>query len=496
MQNGKSFTFLLDYLTEALGSEIRQIGANDERCSQRIVGTILDRLRYYLYNSQATKKYVLRNDAQSLHVFNGKYYEPVGESFLSNVIAKVLERIEAGIAYRVETPNKLAGILSREILSVPECKFNPNRRYIAFNNCILDTEKDKVLEFDDKYITDVCLDFDYDPSRISGLWDKFICQTFPIEGFRDTFQWFCGALLVNRRIHKIEYALFIVGPGGNGKSVALDSIANMFGGSLIAKFSTTELFDCSNQQQNIAALDCKIANFTDDIDKKLLSGGRFKTFVSGGTLTGRMLYKEPCDIYCPFLVCAANEMPPTADDTEGHHRRILPLKSTDHTYRGKERDTSLTYKLSTTESKQAIFNWLYEGFKRVKEDNYNLELPSCVVAFKNSVRDNSNNLRRWVSEKGYTPCGKEDDGVMERPVSEFFSEYEEFCASERIKEKNVKSKSNFKDAMCVIGFLQKRKSDGWYLLYKIEEKVYSEDGEIIGVNEIGGGLKPDADLPF
>jgi putative DNA primase/helicase len=434
-----------------------------------------------MYLFRVAKPYVLCDKSQTLHVFNGKYYETVNDSFLGNALSRVLENIGAGRVYRLEYPKKIAGIIATEIVNQSQCDFKPNRRYIAFNNCVLDIKEDRMLDFSGEYITDICIDFDYDPFKTCELWDKFICQTFPVEGFRDTFQWFCGALLVNRREYKIEYSLFIVGPGGNGKSVVMDSISNMFGNGLIAKFSTTQLFDASNSQQNMAALEGKIANFTDDIDKKLLSGGDFKTFVSGGQFQARLLYKEPFIVEAPFMMCCANEMPPTADDTEGHHRRILPIKSTDHIYKGEERDTQLTNKLSTTEARQAIFNWLYEGYKRVIADKGNLELPSCVTAFRNSVRDNSNNLRRWLKEVGYVVCSRGDDKGTYVLINELFTEYEDFCSEERIKEKNVKSKSNFKDALGVIGFITVRRNNGWFVLLKKEKTVYDDDGNVVSV---------------
>jgi phage/plasmid-associated DNA primase len=231
---------------------------------------------------------------------------------------------------------------------------------------------------------------------------------------------------------------------------------------------------------------------TDDIDKSLLSGGDFKTFVSGGEFQARLLYKEPFIVRAPFMLCCTNEMPPTADDTEGHHRRILPVKSTDHVYRGSERDTGLTGKLSTKESRQAIFNWIYEGYRRVVSDSGNLEIPECVEALRNSVKENSNTVRRWLFEMRYVPESPDEVTAAGswHETNKLYEAYKKYCQEEGAMEKNTKTRSGFRDALTVIGFVSRKRAIGWVTYLKVTpEEDYGE--EIIG--EL---VKEDNGLPF
>lgn len=488
---GECFQFFVEYLTQVLSVDVPLIGEDDERVSEKKKGVLLDALRGCLFRSREC--YLRVDKSQSLHAFDGKKFQSVPDSFLANAVSKSLERIHAGVVYRIKVPDELAKVLLREILVEPQCRFEPNRRYVAFDNCVLDLKEDRTREFSAEFVTDICLDIDYDPTKRSELWTRFIQQTFPVAGFRDVFQWFCGAFLIDRREYKIEYACFVVGPGSNGKSVAVDSVCNVFGNGLIAKFSPKQLFgDKGNVQQNLAALEGKLANVTDDIDKSLLSGGDFKTFVSGGEFQARLLYKEPFIVRAPFMLCCTNEMPPTADDTEGHHRRILPVKSTDHVYRGSERDTGLTGKLSTKESRQAIFNWIYEGYRRVVSDSGNLEIPECVEALRNSVKENSNTVRRWLFEMRYVPESPDEITAAGswHETNKLYEAYKKYCQEEGAMEKNTKTRSGFRDALTVIGFVSRKRAIGWVTYLKVTpEEDYGE--EIIG--EL---VKEDNGLPF
>jgi putative DNA primase/helicase len=484
----------VEYLVETVGTDCANKGTNDERINQLRQAELTE--AFVMYVCVVDSHYFLIDSSGRVHVFNGKYYDIVEPTFMESVIIDTLGKIGVGLVYKYGSAKTISDKCLLELRSRKECEFIPNRRYVAFNNGILDLETGKMKEFSDKYITDITLGIDYDPEATLPLWDKFIRQTFPVDGFLHTFQEFVGALLTDRKLYKIEYMCFIIGPGGNGKSVTLDAIANLFGDELISNYSPQQLFDSQNAMTNMADLDGKLANFSDDIKKKSFAGGDFKTFVSGGKFQARRLYQNPFKVTAPYMICCANEMPPTMDDTEGHHRRILPIKSTDHIYTREERDTQLTYKLSTDKAKQAIFNWIYDGYKRVVANRGELDISECVSLFRDEIKSNSNTVRRWLYECNLTQV-QEPRRYNEnrwRNLNDLFDQYSKFCKDNGDSDFYIRTKLEFRNTLERIGFIVKRRGNDGYMIC-VEEGVPLKLGEDDDI-QFSGNDTGNEDLPF
>ena len=101
---------------------------------------------------------------------------------------------------------------------VHECKFNPQRKYIIFKNCVLNIETGEIFE-NGHFVSDMVLDFDYYPDKRFPFWEEFVQKTVPDAEMRTALQQFCGAFLMDRQKTKIEYICILCGGGQNGKSV-------------------------------------------------------------------------------------------------------------------------------------------------------------------------------------------------------------------------------------------------------------------------------------
>ena len=74
--------------------------------------------------------------------------------------------------------------------------------------------------------------------------------------------------------------------------------------------------------------DGAIANFTDDMKQTNISSSGFKSFASGEKFQARHPYGHKIfKVKAPPLLCCANSLPTTTDDSWGYHRRILPIYS-------------------------------------------------------------------------------------------------------------------------------------------------------------------------
>lgn len=387
-----------------------------------------------------TAKLVLSDkDGRNIYSYNGKYYEKIGNSdFLQELVKRTFRILDIGLFYMQGTAKKVALELQSTIKSSDEFLYSPNRRYIVFNNGVFDLKDGKIKGHDPRYVTDIVLDFDYVGEKecymkfyeTCRLWDRFLGDrntgVFPNKDVASDFQSFCGAFLMDRDMFKFEYMACIHGPGSNGKSVLVDAVSGVFGEKYYSTFTPSQLFkEGTNSSFCVSDLEGKLLNIVGDLDKSDFSGGTFKRFISGEKIRAREPYgKSFRFVKPPLMVCCANEFPETNDDSEGHHRRLLPFESTHKMWTEKDKDPMLTAKLTTPEARAYIFNWIYKGYKRILNNDGRLPLSEFTLKAQERLKANANSMRRWWKESEWELPEKEG---FWKPLKELFEEYVEYC---------------------------------------------------------------------
>lgn len=482
-----TFDYMVDYLCATVGPSIEAgYGSEDASPKRDKESQLCDLFERYVYS--AGMGMFLLSDSGVLYVYNGHYYEQITtKTFLQEVIKRTLERMRVGLVYQ-KISNKF---ISNECFSGMENsengQFKPDRRYIVFNNGVFDVKEGKLKEFDKKYKTDLVLDIDYDGSAISSLWESKLVEIIPNSEMREAFQQFCGTLLINRAELKFEYICYLVGPGSNGKSVVASAVAAVFGEKYFGKFAPSQLLKSSDAMFNLASLEGMIANFTDDLDQDDISGGMFKRFVSGDTFQarhpfGRVVFK----VAAPLMLCCANNMPSTTDDSWGHHRRQLPIYSSTRVWGEKDKDPYLAAKLSSPEARTAIFNWIYAGYRMIMANGGNIKLGQTVVEAQLNLRDDSNSARRWIRDCGLVKIEHpKDNDPNWQSLAEWHRRYTEYCKENGDRNpQNSKSLSRlFKEKE----YVGKKTNKG--MAYCIGQAGDSVSGvPVVNIN--------DADLPF
>lgn len=450
-----------NYLTELLATAIEadyaastprnkekytyvRYGAYHKQISRKSVATMS---YFFEQNICHSDKPVILADAEGcLYAFNGEFYDSVGAgmSFVTELVKRTMGRLGISEQYIFYAPQYIAKEVHRTLTNSDEYLYKPDRRYIVFRNGVFDIEQGKLKKFDMRYITDIVLDIDYSDQKtlykdcddrfgISRelnpykLWDWKVEEIIPNKEMREAFQMFCGSLLLNREVCKVEYVCYLIGSGSNGKSVLASVIAGVFGEQYFSRFSPKQLFKDSDARVNIAALRGKIANLVGDLDEKDISGGDFKRFASGEKFQGRENYaRKPIQVTAPPLLCCANAMPETADDSWGHHRRQLPIHTTQKQWTEKDKDPYLTQKLTTPEARQRVFLWIYEGYRKIIRNNGNIVLGDSVLKAQALLQDRSNSVRRWWDDSDYCKPDDSHSGFW-KPLKELESEYKQYC---------------------------------------------------------------------
>ena len=487
-----NYQHIVDYHCDTAGPSLEDAGLSDERVNKRTEAGMAKAFRKYICNLDVD--YFKVDDDGMLYFFNGKYFELMLEETLLEIIIEVMERMNVGIVYQTGSAKIIKDYCMNRLRGDERCKFIPDRRYVCFRNGVFDLETMRLNDFDVKYKTDIVLDFDYVSDARSALWDKVLAQTVPDESMRETFHQYCGCFLANRTEYKIEYICFVVGEGQNGKSIICKAVVNMLGPDVASSYSPEQLFKSSQMEYHLADVNGKIVNYCDEVSNKDFSGGDFKQFVSGGAFTGRHPYsKRPTKVdKIPLMLCCANRIPPTTDDTEGYFRRFLIIIAPNH-IDDRDKDPMLEMKLQAPEVKSAIFNWVLDGYKEFKKNDGKIEIAGTVKEVVDEMKANSNSLRRWIDTMGYVaeqPDGSFGEGW--KSLKEWVQEYIRYCNDWG---ETPRSRSAVTEMFKKMGAASKRRGDGiWYYLAVKKQEEEKTDGLAESVIEEKKDFFPN--LPF
>lgn len=481
MISAKTYGFLTQKLSEKILAE-KDIGETlkyakgNGKPSKGVTAHLSDAVERHVYRGR--EKYILVNAEGDLFAYNGQWWERIEQgNFMRELIKRVLAAIGTSVTYRTYSVDKIAAECMSGLMASDENLFTPNRRYIAFTNGVFDLKNGDLHDFHPRYTTDLVLDFAYisdkegylDKNPDAGqyrLWDRKIGEIFDNREFRDAFQMFCGSLLADRGAIKVEYICYLEGPGANGKSVAAHAVANVFGEKYFAKYSPSQLLRGSQKEYYMADLRGKICNLCDDLDERTLSGGDFKRIVSGEAVQAREAYaRKPVKVIAPLFICCTNSMPQTKDDTWGHHRRQLRLLTTRQRFgEDREKDPLLTAKLMAEPCRQRIFNWVYQGYRKVMAKGGEIELSPEVKKAMESLIEDSTPMRRWAKDRGYSKKKEDSEGEWKK-LTDLFSDYKDWCRENGVDNPGARGDSRDLSAFLKDGsYSSRRGRDGLYFL--------------------------------
>jgi putative DNA primase/helicase len=480
--------YIVDYLCETVGPSIARAGEIDRRVDKRTEAGMCETFRRYIVGEEGdegNQLFRVVND-QILCVFNGRFFERITDVQLTGVIRRVLRRMEVGLVYLTGSASTISKYVIDSMLAEPSMRFHPDRRYVCFDNCVLDLRTMKVKEHGPQYCTDVIMNFEYSPGARSALWDRVIETTVPDEGMRRAFQQFCGAFLLNRHEYKFEYVCFVIGEGQNGKSIICKAMVNVFKnederGNARTKCVTTytpdQLFRSQQMQYVMADVQGKVMNYCDDVSDKDFSGGDFKAFVSGGEFRGRSPYgKEVVEVTdVPLMLCCANRIPPTTDDSEGYFRRFLIINCPNHVSE-RDKDPQLEAKLRADDVRAAIFNWMVEGYGELMKNACKIEMTGAIQQLREDMKAESNSCRRWIREYGYVAV--EPTGVLDerwKSLREWLGIYKQYCID--YAEGAPKTQKSVSKIFKEMGFASQKRKDGvWYCIGRNVDEELRDDG--------------------
>lgn len=403
--------------------------------------------------------------------FNGRHYEFSRVERLTSVMFDILREAQVPNTDLMVRGGKIMDIALR---ALDKKDFKLENTKIGFANGVYDVEKDHFSDFSHEHHILSCVGYSYDPDKtrsVDGfLWNKFLDEVLPDKKTQRLLQEFLGMLFVDRKKVKLDYMLFLVGRGKNGKSVVFHTLNGVLGSENITNYDIDALTISREKLKNIAELNGKRLNYCSDISSSTVNSEAFKSLVSGEPQQARRMWGNPFVAYdIPFFIGNGNKMPSTKDLTDGFFRRVL-IVPFNVSIPAEQQNRELPYMLSREYA--YIFNWIIEGLRKVQTQNYkltiSLETEMAIADYKGRM----NNIFAWIDDRGlmwqYSPTARRCWFLS----SVLYEDYKVWCSENEESPYTHKRWSEFFSDM---GFEKRRLSQGFaYLAYDAPEEYCSK----------------------
>jgi putative DNA primase/helicase len=292
-------------------------------------------------------------------------------------------------------------------------------RYLTMQNGLYDLTRHELIEHNPSIFTTNLLPYDYDPATVCPRWIQYLDEVFESDDETIKFVQEAVGYAFHKSIPK-AVLFFLIGDGGNGKSVFIDVISALCGKENVCNISLNKL----NDEKYLPELFGKMINVSGETpNKKCMNTDLVKAVVAGDWVTGREVYKKP-QKFKPYAkhYLGMNTLPDIEDNTHGMWRRIhvieFPRKFAEH-----EMDVELTDKLMAELS--GIFNWALEGYKRLGSQKFVFSESTAMFKSKKQYQQQSNSVLDFIDR-----CLKEADSEDSAAFKDLYDCYSGFCATE------------------------------------------------------------------
>jgi len=282
---------------------------------------------------------------------------------------------------------------------------------------------DKLVNTGDGSLSDVQ---GFAPRRLGVEWQGYDApcpkwQEF-LDGLVDPEM---GALLqrvvgasITGRGPEVQKAVFLIGPGANGKSTFLQVIAEVLGGYGVR--ANERIFNRnSDSSYYVASLYGVRFAYLEEMRAGMMLNSTFKDIVTAKVLEARPPYEKPYTFDNQVLMFfAGNSMPVSEDSSEGSFRRLIIVRCD----KKPERQVPGLARKLVKEEGPGILAWIMKGAR----DYMEMGLDDVIeVANKDLERyqENENRLKSFFAHMGLNPDPKAKSGI---PVKYLYKAYKHF----------------------------------------------------------------------
>ena len=258
---------------------------------------------------------------------------------------------------RFATGAKLKSLLSF-LRSQISCEFDFNRQHVFnFRNGILDLSSGELRHHSPEYNSSIQMKYNYNAQAKCLKWEQFIFDIMDGDSQKmSLLQEIAGYILFPDL--RMQKCFFLLGEGGNGKSVFINVLREVFGDE---NCSSVPMSNLGSQFEPIRLLN-SLVNFANETETNIKEAeARFKAIVAGDKISACYKGKDFIE-FSPrcVMISACNKFINSSDSTRGFLRRIMFVNFT-RTFEGSNDNKNLTREL--LQELPGIFNWCYKGYK-------------------------------------------------------------------------------------------------------------------------------------
>ncbi|MBC9714520.1 toprim domain-containing protein [Streptomyces sp. TRM66268-LWL] len=347
--------------------------------------------------------------------------------------------------------------LIRELRAVPSVHvdasaFDAHPHLLTFANGTVDLRSGELKPHDKGNMLTYGLDIDYRPEAECPRWLSFLLEVFPdTPELADYFRRLVGYGITG----SVQEQCFVVlwGKGANGKSVATDTLTNVFRSiTKTTAFSTFEEKASGGIPNDIAALrGSRLVMASEGESGKPMSEAILKRASGKDMMTARFMRQEFFEFKPSFLiVLSTNHKPRFRGQDEGLWRRVRMIPFT-RWFAPHERDPYLDQKL--TAEAEGIAAWAVRGAMEWYASG--LQDPPVIADATREYRETSDALA------GFFPGVLErcDDG-QQLSGGDAFTAYLDWCEAENLPLKERWTRRAFFGAMEERGVVRKKTNKG------------------------------------
>lgn len=426
-KHGKTAENFRDLLIDAV-----QVSGNDKTGTSRSerAAEIPEEQRQFFVGKQfkprlcadvVLKDRKIGHDPRTGQVFqwNGKHWEEIHEATIRYHVLTLLgqEAKTAMITDVVKIVCDLSIIRNGRA-------YNDKDGMLPLQNGMLDLKAGTIEPHNMDNLNTYCLDISLrtDPNDLPQCptFKQFMIDFIPDDAARREILKFMAYCLT--RETKYEKALFLIGPGGDGKSTFIRVLEAILGEINVSNISLGALED---QFQRVMLKD-KLLNVSTEIEGGLLQSGMFKAVVSGDRISASYKHRDGFS-FKPVAkhVFAANKFPPIQDTSRGLLRRMIFVETTRSF---STPDLNLIDKLLA--EIDGIFMMLVVHLKHLQKEGFLDEKNTYLLGCRSRFAESNNPVIGFVNH-----CIDERPGAQADTMS-VYEKYVKYCGRRGYKSKS------------------------------------------------------------
>ncbi|PWU81435.1 MAG: hypothetical protein DLM72_07005 [Candidatus Nitrosopolaris wilkensis] len=309
-------------------------------------------------------------------------------------------------------------------------EFDVDLSIINLKNGLYNWVTDKIQDHTSDYLSVNQVNITYDKQAKPKLFGKYLSEVLYPNEIRTAVEMIAYTFY---RKNPFEIISFLLGNGGNGKSVFTSVITAAHGPRNISNVPLRELVD---DPFSVSDLENKAANIDPEISVgKVLDPSMLKRLTGKQpTRIQRKNDKAYDTVIHAKLFLSPNKIPQTSDDSDGYYRRKV-IVTFPNKFEGKADDVDLSDKLTTAEEMSGMFNALMIALRRLIKNKGVFVNETTMQERREKYARALDPVKAFMNE--VLPYSKENDKAYKE---DFYEAYLEYCREYRLP---FKSKNDF-----------------------------------------------------